>query len=168
MNNDAAESIVKRMMTLEEEKKSLLNSFEKEAIAQLQQTTHMIISRPWDYVISQELKTAVRDLVRALEATADDATETSHQDAGRRQRVNRSEKDRLFAQLIDDFKTENPDTTQITFKELTDRLKAKGHSPNSVSVFFRTQLEGKATEGNTRSKVLLLDEKLSADTVDGK
>ena len=165
MNNEAAESIVKRMMTLEEEKKSLLNSFEKEAITQLQQTTHMVISRPWDYVIGQELKSAARGLVSALEATCDNAANTSHEDSGRRQRVNRSEKDRLFAQLIDDFKTENPDATQITFKELTDRLKTKGHSPNSVSVFFRDQLEELPTEGATRNKVLLLkQEERKADT----
>jgi len=158
MNSEITDSIVKRMMTLEEEKKSLLNSFEKEAIEQILQISLMVISRPHDYEISQELRQAAKQLVSALEATCDNAANTSHEDSGRRQRVNRSEKDRLFAQLIDDFRSENPNETKMTFKELTDRLKAKGHSPNSVSVFFRDQLKERQTEGATRSKVLLLDQ----------
>jgi hypothetical protein len=156
MNNETTESIVKRLMELEGEKRSLLNNLEKEAIRQLQETTDMVKSRPPDYEFSHELRTAARDLVSVLETTSDNATQISGEGTKTRQRINRGEKDQLFEEIVSEFKAENS-ADQMPFSEIARRLEENGHKPASVSVFFRNQLKEKHTEGNTRSKVLLLN-----------
>ena len=156
MNNETTESIIKRMMALEVEKTSLLNSLEKEAIRLIQESIGVIKCRPKGYEFGPNLGRAVKELDAATHGTFNRTSVASGDATKTRQRINRATKDQLFAEIVREFRAENS-ADQMPFTELTDRLKAKGHSPKSVSVFFRDQLEGRPTEGATRNKTLLLD-----------
>ena len=157
MNNETTKSIVERMVKLEEEKASLLNSIEKEAIRLIQESISVIQCRPEGYEFGPNLGRAMKELEAAIHGTHSGTAQISDEGTKTRQRVNRAEKNQLFAEIVREFRAENS-ADQMPFTELTDRLKAKGHSSRSVSIFFRDQLQERQTEGNTRSKVLLLDQ----------
>jgi hypothetical protein len=167
MNNETTESIVKRMMALEVEKTSLLNSLEKEAIRLIQESIGVIKCRPKGYEFGPNLGRAMKELDAATHGTFNRTSVASGDATKTRQRINRATKDQLFEEIVSEFKAENSEL-EMPFSEIARRLEEKGHKPASVSVFFRDQLKEKHTEGKTRSMVLLLDKKLNADTVDGK
>jgi hypothetical protein len=156
MNNETTKSIVERIVKLEEEKASLLNSIEKEAIRLIQESISVIQCRPKGYEFGPDLGRAQKELDAAIHGTFNRTSVASGDATKTRQRINRATKDQLFAEIVSEFRAENS-ADQMPFTELTDRLKAKGHSPRSVSIFFRDQLKERQTEGNTRSKVLLLN-----------
>jgi hypothetical protein len=155
MNNETTKSIVERIVKLEEEKASLLNSIEKEAIRLIQESIGVIQCRPKGYEFGPNLGRAMKELEAAIHGTFNRTSVASGDATKTRQRINKATKDQLFAEIVSEFRSENS-ADQMPFTELTDRLKAKGHSPKSVSVFFRNQLDGKPTEGATRNKTLLV------------
>jgi hypothetical protein len=157
MNNETTESIVKRMMALEVEKTSLLNSLEKEAIRLIQESIGVIKCRPKGYEFGLDLRRAQKELDAAIHGTHSGTARISDEGTKTRQRVNRAEKNTLFTALLSEFRQDNPEADQMPFMELTRRLAEKGFEPRSVSIFLRDQLAGRETKGATRNKTLLLD-----------
>ena len=99
MNNETTKSIVERIVKLEEEKASLLNSIEKEAIRLIQESISVIQCRPKGYEFGPDLRRALNELGAAIHGTHSGTARISDEGTKTRQRINRATKDQLFATI---------------------------------------------------------------------
>jgi|TARA_R110000824_G_scaffold157612_1_gene331098 hypothetical protein len=142
--------LLDEILALENKRSELLAEQEAQAISSLSDITSSLDGVD-NYTPSVELLTAVNALNDALGLNKEVSSRT---------RVSNEDKDIVFDDIIDAFKEENKDKSgpwTLPYTQLSDRLKAYGHQPANLSVFFRKQLDGLESTGQTRNKALVFN-----------
>lgn len=142
--------LLDEILALENKRSELLAEQEDKAITSLRDI-NASIEALGSYTPSDELVAAVNALSDTLGLNNEPVSRT---------RVSNEEKDETFKSIIDEFKEENKGKDgrwTLPYTQLSDRLKAYGHQPANLSVFFRKQLEGLESTGQTRNKALVFN-----------
>jgi DNA-binding transcriptional LysR family regulator len=145
-------TIADELKQIEDQKSELMAKFEAEIATELRKLVDSLSAIPAGHVFGAEIKSAVSSLNSAIGLTAQKVEST------KKKRFTSNDKRELLAQIIAEFRKENPKEKNISVMELSRRAKAAGISAQSVSVFFADELEALRMKGSgqRRAKVYSL------------
>ena len=154
--SESISETIERLEEIRNERQQIANQLEGSAIALIEGAVSVIRCRPKGYEFSEKLA----ETLSALQAAIEIGTNQRRTLEGnkRQRRVSKAQKDELFKKIISEFQAENPEEKSISFAELKNRLLKLNFQTASVSIFFKSQLEGRQTSGQTRNMVLVLND----------